>query len=67
MESEGIELSQQVGYESAAVVEVATMGDTGKGGHEAVAAAVAAKERLTRAASRNRRGQTNSRDILEGF
>jgi topoisomerase (DNA) II binding protein 1 len=66
MESEGIEMSQQVGYESAAV-EVVEVTAVGKDRHAAAEAAAVAKERLTRAATRNRRGQTNSRDILEGF
>jgi hypothetical protein len=63
MDSDGIEMSQQVGYESAAVEVV----EVSKDGHVAAAAAAVAKERLTRAATRNRRGGTNSRDILDGF
>jgi len=66
MGSEGIEMSQQVGYESAAV-EVVEVAVVGKDRHAAAEAAAVAKERLTRAATRNRRGQTNSRDILDGF
>ncbi|KAH7624662.1 putative DNA topoisomerase 2-binding protein 1 [Nannochloris sp. 'desiccata'] len=66
MESESIDMSQQVGYESAAV-EVVEVAAVGKDRHAAAEAAAVAKERLTRAATRNRRGQTNSRDILDEF
>lgn len=53
----GLEMSQQVGYETAHV-EVGEMA--------AVAGARAAKERLTRAATRQRRGLAN-KDLLEGL
>ena len=64
-ESEGLgmEMSQQVGYESAPV-EVGELQTDGHGA--AVGAALAAKERLTRAATRQRRGLAN-KDILDGL